>query len=107
MSSLDFRLPNFDEAKILKIQTNFGDRKSAIDCCVLAELSFPHASCLVKDVRIADIRLASLVYLPCLRQHVLCAYCTFVSKQAVSITLFGTNPNKKHTYMSCPHGVKS
>ena len=33
----------------------------------IAELSFPHASCLVQDVRMADIRLASLVYLPCLR----------------------------------------
>ena len=58
---------NFDEAKILKIQINFWDRKSAIKCRVLAELSFPHASYLVRDVRMADIRLASLVYLPCLR----------------------------------------
>ena len=30
--------------------------------CLLSELSFPHASYLVKDVRMADIRLASLVY---------------------------------------------
>ena len=56
-----------DGAKILKIQINFWDRKSAIKCRVLAELSFPHASYLVQDVRMADIRLASLVYLPCLR----------------------------------------
>ena len=52
---------NFDEAKILKIQINFWDRKSAIKCRVLAELSFPHASYLVQDVRMADIRLSSLV----------------------------------------------
>ena len=64
---MDCRLPNFDEAKILKIQINFRDRKSAIKCRVQAELSFPHASYLVQDVRMADIRLASLVYLPCLR----------------------------------------
>ena len=32
ISSLDFRLPNFDEAKILKFQINFWDRKSAIKC---------------------------------------------------------------------------
>ena len=41
----------------------------------------------------ADIRLASHVYLPCLRLHVLRAYCTFASKQAVSITLPGLRPN--------------
>ena len=63
---------------------------------MLAELSYPHASYLVQDVRMADIRLASLVYLPCLRYHVLRAYCTFASKQAVSITLFGPRPNNKH-----------
>ena len=34
---------------------------------IVAELSFSHASYLVQDVRMADIRLASLVYLPCLR----------------------------------------
>ena len=51
--------------------------------------------CTVQDARMADIRLASLVYLPCLRLHVLRAYCTFASKQAVSITLFGPRPNKK------------
>ena len=43
----------------------------------------------------ADIRLAWLVYFPCLRLHVLRAYCTFTSKQAVSITLFGPRPNIK------------
>ena len=43
----------------------------------------------------ADILLASLVYLPCFRWHVLRAYCTFTSKQAVSITLFGPRPNNK------------
>ena len=64
----------------MKIQINFRDRKSAIKCCVQAELSFPHASYLVEDVRMADIRLASLVYLPRLRYHVLRAYCTSASK---------------------------
>ena len=43
----------------------------------------------------ADIRLAWLVYLSCFRWHVLRAYCTFTSKQAVSITLFGPRPNNK------------
>ena len=60
---------------------------------MLAELSFPHASYLVQDVRMADILLASLVYLPCLREEVLRAYCTFASKQAISITVFGPRPN--------------
>ena len=50
----------------------------------------------LNDVRMADIRLASLVYLPCLRQHILRAYCTFASKQAVSITLFGPRPNNNN-----------
>ena len=93
-----FRRPNFDEAKILKIQISFWDRISAIKCRVLAELSFLHVSYIVQDVRMADIRLASLVYLRCLRWHVLRAYCTFASKQAVSITLFGPRPNKNVTY---------
>ena len=58
---------NFDEAKILKIQINFWDRKSEIKCRVLAELFSPHASYLLQDVRMADIRLALLVYMRCLR----------------------------------------
>ena len=32
IASLDFRLPNYDEVKILKIQITFWDRKSAIKC---------------------------------------------------------------------------
>ena len=51
---------------------------------MLADLSFPHVSYLVQDVRMADISLASLVYLPCLRQRVLPAYCTFASKDKKS-----------------------
>ena len=39
----------FDEAKILKIQINFWDRKSAIKCRVLAELFFP--TCLLPCTR--------------------------------------------------------
>ena len=38
-------------------------------------------------------RVAWLVYLACLRSHVLRAYCNFESKQASSITLFGRRPN--------------
>ena len=49
----------------------------------------------LNDVCMADIRLASLVYLRCLRLQVLGAYCTFASKQAVPITLFGPRPNNK------------
>ena len=97
---MDFRLPNFDEAKILKIQINFWDRKSAIKCPVLAELSFPHASYLVQDVRMADIRLGSLVYLPCLRWHVLRAYCTFASKQAIVRLNVGTSDCESRTFLS-------
>ena len=43
----------------------------------------------LNDVRKADFRIASLVYVS--------TYCvpTFASKQAVSITLFGPRPNKK------------
>ena len=45
------------------------------------------------DVHMADIRLALFVYFCCLRLQVLRAYCTFASKQATSITLFGPHPN--------------
>ena len=41
----------------------------------------------LNDVRIADIRLACL--LACLRWHVLRAYCTFASKQAVPLLYLG------------------
>ena len=81
-------------------RVNFWDRESAIKCRALAQLSFPHAcylnlKILVQDVRMADFLLASPVYLPCFRWRVLRAYCTFTSKQAVSITLFGPRPNNK------------
>ena len=36
----------------------------------------------------SHIHVAWLVYLACLRSHVLPAYCNFKSKQAISITLF-------------------
>ena len=42
----------------------------------------------------ADFRVDWLVYLACLRSHVLRAYCNFESKQAISITLFGRRQNK-------------
>ena len=60
----------------------------------IAEVSFRHAFYLVRDVRVADIRVAWLVYLACLRSHILRAYCNFESKQANSITPFGRRPNK-------------
>ena len=49
----------------------------------------------LNDVRIADIRLASLVYLFVYvsTNCVPIAQCTFASKQAVAITLFGPRPN--------------
>ena len=50
----------------------------------------------------ADICLASLVYLPCLRYHVLRAYCTFASKQAIPITLFGPRPNNNIVLLKVP-----
>ena len=73
---------------MLKIQINFWDRKSGIKYPA-TELSFPHASYLVQDVRMADIRLASLVNLPCLRQLVLHAYSTFASKQPFRLLYLG------------------
>ena len=51
--------------------------------------------CCVVTHRAADIRVAWLVYLACLRSHVLRAFCNFESKQTNSITLFGRRPNKK------------
>ena len=53
----------------------------------------------LNDIRMADIHLTSLVYFHCLHLQVLRAYCTFASKQAVSITLYGPCPNNKtHTH---------
>ena len=37
----------------------------------IAEVSFRHAFYLVRDVRVADIRVAWLVYLACLQSHIL------------------------------------
>ena len=48
----------------------------------------------LNGICMADIRLALLVYLHCLRLQVLRAYCIFASKQAISITLFGPRPKK-------------
>ena len=58
------------------------------------ELSLRHAFYLVRVVRVADIRVAWLVYFACLRSHVMRAYGNFESKRAISITLFGPSPNK-------------
>ena len=66
---------------------------------LLAELSFRRAFNLVRVVRVADIRVAWLVYLTCLRLHVLRACCNFESKQAISITLFGRRPNNNKSYV--------
>ena len=48
-----------------------------------AELSFQHAFYLIRVVRVADTRVAWLVYLVYLRSHVLRAYFNFESKQAI------------------------
>ena len=50
--------------------------------------------CCVVTHRGADFRVAWLVYLACLRSHLLRAYSNFGSKQAISITLFGRRPHK-------------
>ena len=65
----------------------------------LRELSFGHAFYLIRVVRVADISVTWLVYLACLRSHLLRSYCNFASKRAISITLFGRRPNKK-TYVN-------
>ena len=54
----------------------------------------------LNDVLTAEIRLASLVYLGCFSLQVLRAYCTFVSKEAVSITPFGPRPKKNERSQS-------
>ena len=41
----------------------------------MGSTTFRHAFYLVRDVRVADIRVAWLVYLACLRSHILRAYC--------------------------------
>ena len=61
----------------------------------LRELSFRHAFYLVRVVRVADISVTWLVYLACLRSHLLRSNCNFESKRAILITLFGRRPNKK------------
>ena len=63
-----------------------------MDFCLLYE-NHNGEYVVLNDVRMADIHLALIVYFRCLRLQVLRAYCTFASKQAVSITLFGPRPN--------------
>ena len=96
ISSLDFRLPNLDEAKILNIHINFWDRKSAIKRRVRADLSVPHASYLVQDVRIADNspRLACLLTLFTLAR-IACPLhiCDKINKFA--LLYLGPRPNNK------------
>ena len=53
----------------------------------MGSTTFRHAFYLVRDVRVADIRVAWLVYLACLRSHILRPYCNLESKQANSIYL--------------------
>ena len=67
---------------------------------LLAELTFRHTFYLVRDVHVVDIRVAWLVYLACLRSHVLRAYFNFESKQAISVTLFGRRPNNNDSVNS-------
>ena len=49
--------------------------------------------CCVVTHCVADIRVAWILYLDCLRSHVLRAYCNFESKQTISITRFGRRLN--------------
>ena len=67
---------------------------------LLAELTFRHTFYLVRDVHVADIRVAWLVYLVCLRSHVLRAYFNLESKQAISVTPFGRRPNNNDSVNS-------
>ena len=60
--------------------------------------------CCVVTQRGADIRVAWLLYLACLRSHVLRAYCNFESKQANSTTLFGRRPNNKAEIVKKSYG---
>ena len=53
--------------------------------------------CCVVTQRATDVCVAWLVYLACLRSHVLRDYCNFESKQANTITLFGRRPNNNKT----------
>ena len=57
-------------------------------------------TCCVVTQHAAVIRVAWIVYLACLRSHVLRAYCNFESKHANSITLFGRRPNNKFSFLS-------
>ena len=52
--------------------------------------------CLDKSLGRHSTRVAWLVYLACLRSHVLRAYYNFESKQAISITLFGRRSNNNN-----------
>ena len=63
--------------------------------CVIGGSYVRKINAVLWDSALADIRVAWLVYLVCLRLHVLRAYCNFESKQANSITLFGRRPNNK------------
>ena len=62
--------------------------------CYLCDVYNEDKCCIVTH-RAADIRVAWLVSLACLRSDVLRAFCNFESKQAISITLSGRRPNKK------------
>ena len=69
---------------------NFWDRESTIKCHA-SRAFFP--TCLLPCTRRSHGR-----HSPCLRSHVLRAYCTFASKQAISITLLGPRPNSKRNW---------
>ena len=75
----------------------FWDRKSGIKY-LASKASLWHAFYLVRVVRVADICVAWLVYLTCLRSHILRAYCNFESKQAISKTLFSFRRKFFHAY---------
>ena len=75
----------------------FWDRKNGIKY-LSSKASLWHAFYLVRVVCVADICVAWLVYLTCLRSHILRAYCNFESRQEISKTLFSFRGKFFHAY---------
>ena len=56
----------------------------------IAEVSFRHAFYLVRDVRVADIRVAWLVYLACLRSHMACLLQLRIKTRELDFSIWAT-----------------
>ena len=81
---------------------------------MLAELSFPHASYLIQDVSVANIRLASLVYFSLVYVSTYCVpiahlrqnkpfrlhYLGHAQKKAPARSLFCRNLDEKHLFFN-------